>query len=180
MRQVCQKCALDDAVSWVPLGPGIFEYTCTNSRRHRDGMPHVWQGSAYETLTASPEAEGPAAELGMLDDLPQCVSPGEGWVEYGIVEDRYAKLNPQAFEALRQQYGHRVLGPVVNPRHTASVYIARVLAMLRDREILAMNYGKATGEWSYNGTISYWAKPPPGPPKSQKLTYAEYKTSHQA
>jgi hypothetical protein len=49
--------------------------------------------------------------------------------------------------------------------------------MLRDREILAFDYGKATGEWSYNGTISYWAKPPPGPPKSQRLTYAAYKAS---
>jgi hypothetical protein len=177
MRQVCQLCALDDFVSAVPLGPEAFQYTCTYSKKHPTGKPHTWEGTAEEPFKNSPESEGPAADLGMLEALPACIHEGEAWVEYGVVEHRYAKLNPDAFEELRQRYGHRVLGPTISPHHTASAYIARVLGMLRDRGVLAFYYAKATGEWSYNGSISYWAKPPPGPPHSQRLTYEAYRAS---
>ena len=110
----------------------------------------------------------------MFEDLATCVHEGEAWVEYGVVEDRYAKLNPEAFESLRERYGHRLLGPEKNPRYTASVYIATVLSILRDRGVLALQTGRATGEWDYNGTISYWARPPPGPLAPKVLAYADY------
>jgi hypothetical protein len=173
-KQFCQLCALDDDVSWTPIGPGIFEYTCSAEKRHKSGQPHRWLSSGDGVVMgALAESEGPAAELGMLDDLPQCVIEGEGWVEYGVVEHRYAKLNPEAFEELRARYGHRILGPTVSPHHTASTYIARVLGMLRDRGVLAFDYAKATGQWSYNGSISYWAKLPP-PPLTKRTTYEEF------
>jgi len=174
MRQVCPLCVLDDYVTRIPLGDGAFEYTCSYSRRHRSGQSFTWIGTALERLSDAPDVEGPAQELGMLDHLPACLNDGEPWVEYGIVEDRYAKLNPEAFEELRRRYGHRLLGPRITS-HTMSAYIARVLKMLSDRNVVALDWGKATGGWSYNEVVSYWAKPPPGPPKSQRLSYEVYR-----
>jgi hypothetical protein len=174
MRQVCPLCALDDEVTAVPLGPGVFEYNCGNKRGHPSRAAYRWTGSDPGVgENFSDEVTGPAAELGMLDDLRACLKAEEGWVEYGIVEDRYAKLNPEAFDQLRERYGHRILGPQRTGRHTASVYIARVLAMLRDRDMIAFSYGPATGPWSYNGSISYWARLP-APVANKRITYAEY------
>jgi len=174
MLQVCPVCVSDDDVTAVPLGPGIFEFTCNYSKGHPTRLPYRWNGTDPAIgETYSDDAVGPAAELGMLDDLPACLQVGEGWVEYGIVEDRYAKMNPAAFDELRDRYGHRILGPQRSGRHTASVYIARVLAMLRDRGLVAFSYGPATGPWSYNGSISYWGRLP-APPAGRRMTYAEY------
>ena len=115
-------CVFDDFVTRVPLRDGTFECTCSYSRRHKSGQPFTWIGTAQERLADAPDVEGPAQELGMLDDLPACLNDGEPWVEYGVVEDRYAELNPEAFEELRQR---RLLGKamarekLLNVRETA-------------------------------------------------------------
>jgi hypothetical protein len=48
---------------------------------------------------ASAEAgySGIAAELGVYDDVFLCLSPGEPWLEHGIVEHRYKELCPTAY-----------------------------------------------------------------------------------
>ncbi len=46
--------------------------------------------------------------------------------------------------------------------------------MLEAKDELQVMFGKAMGEWAYNGIISYWAKPPK-PSEAKPLTYEQYR-----
>lgn len=176
MSQICPLCAIDDYVIATPLGPGFFEYECRRTEKHPDGRPWVWRGATGGTFP-SPAGEGPIPIADVRQALLECVHEGDPWVEYGIVEARYAEAAEQDFEILREEYGHRNLGPKLSPNFTVSAYLGRALGDLRESGQLAHRTGKATGIWAYNGTISYWAKPPPGPPESSTLTFASYSSS---
>ena len=102
----------------------------------------------------------------------ECVRENEPWVEYGIIEKRYEETAPEDFKTLLEEYGHR-RGPRKSPHFTVSAYLARALGDLREAGLVAHMTGKATGEWKENGTISYWAKPPPGPSREQTVHCGE-------
>ena len=170
-RQVCPLCGSDDAIEVETLAPGAWRYTCGNERRHGARGPWSWIGREV----SSPEedvVEGKAAELGLYDDLPRCLVAGEPFVEYGIVEYRYSKLRPSTYKRLIDDYGHTRQGP---KKYTASAFIASALSRLADLSELTFFVGPATGYWSYNSTISYWALAP-GPEESARLTYQEFAT----
>ena len=118
------------------------------------------------------QPEGKAAALGLYEDLLHCLMPGEAFVEYGVVEHRYESLRPEVFQRLVEDYSHTRLGR--NKPFTASVFIALVLRRLAERGEVLQTVGQATGPWSHNEVISYWALPP-GPEDPQaRLTFAEY------
>jgi hypothetical protein len=56
---------------------------------------------------------------------------------------------------------------------SVSAFIAGALGKLAREGILAFHGDRATGFWSYNGGIGYWALPPP-PPTNQLFTWAEF------
>ena len=62
---------------------------------------------------ASAEAgySGIAAELGVYDDVFLCLSPGEPWLEHGIVEHRDKELCPTAYRKMIDRWGHVIQGP---------------------------------------------------------------------
>lgn len=173
MSQICPICAIDDFVTTTPLGPGFFEFVCSRAERHPSGQPWVWQGVSGGSPLAL-EGQGPVPITDVREALLECVYAGDPWIEYGIVEQRYAETAAQDFEILREEYGHRILGPKKSPNFTVSAYLGRALGDLRETGHLAHMTGKATGVWSYNGSISYWAKPPPGPSKAQRISFSDY------
>lgn len=50
MILVCPLCADADDVERTPLGPGIWSYTCSRSRKHPSSMPYAWEGTAREAI----------------------------------------------------------------------------------------------------------------------------------
>lgn len=172
MRQVCPLCADDEFVTSVPLGPGIFDYVCTATHLRTNGA-FEWQGTAEAALGSDEAHEGLAVELEMKQQLLACLVAGEPWMEYGVIESRYAESNPADFARLLDVFGHRILGPVRNPRFTASAYISMILGQLRGQGDLVSFTAKATGPWAYNGTLQYWAKVP-GAPKSEVTTFVDW------
>ena len=171
MRQVCPMCANDD-VQMISLGPGLSQFTCNRAKKHLNGESYVWQGTSEGPLSES-QGAGPIPISDVREALLSCLKPGEPWLEYGIVEERYRTTATQDFEILREEYGHRILGPPSTSQFTASAYLARALGDLREFGQVAHLTGKATGPWAYNSTISYWAVPPPGPLQTDRLTYAD-------
>lgn len=168
-RQVCPLCARDDLISVDTIGPGLWQYTCTNGR-HPDGSSR-WQSSVTDRLD-EPAAEGKAADLGLYEDLPRCLVPGEAFVEYGIVEHRYRDLRPDVYEQLVRDYSHTRIER--NKPYTASVFIASALGWLKDHGEVLHRIGPATGYWSYNGAISHWALPPGPGDSSEMFTWEDF------
>jgi hypothetical protein len=167
-RQVCPMCGDDDDVVAFPKGVGQdWVYTCT-AKRH--ASPYQW---AVKVEERGDGREGITAELGLYDDLPRCVVPGEPWVEHGVVEHRYKLLRPDIyFDELLPRYGH-VADDWGRKPYTVSAFIAKTLGQLHREGAFAWQEEKATGFWKYNGRISYWAVPP-APPVDQRLTWASF------
>lgn len=162
-------------VTMVDLGAGLTEYRCSAPVH---ATHYVWTRlrTRFAPLPAdSSEGSGLAAELGMYETLPELIAGDEPWIEYGILERRFREEHPGAFAAVLDRYPHREHG---HHGYTASMYIAMILGALRDRgSVMSMGKpGPATGYWSYNGSVHYWARPP-GPPTDDMLTYAEWAQS---
>jgi hypothetical protein len=165
-RPICALCGYDDYVQSAHLGDGLWEHRCS-------GPQHVDARTWQETVGGSVDElalEGLAQEWGLYDDLPRCLVPGEPMVEYGVVEHRYKELNPACYRALVARYSHTSLGP---KNYTASSFIAGALGRLLKRGELEAIFATATGYWSYNGTISYWALPGSSP-ESTPLTWEAF------
>lgn len=171
--QVCPFCADADAVSRIPIGDGLWRYTCSYVRKHVQPAPYSWDGSDDERLAEDSGGTGLAEELGLYDDLLCCLVAGEPWIEYGIVEHRLGQLQPKTYAELLERYGHTRQGP---KKYTASAFVASSLGWMREHGMVEWQEGPATGYWSYNSVVSYWALPP-APPSSQRLTYLEYAKS---
>lgn len=171
MRQVCPICGTDDDVRSVDLPSGETVYTCSRDRKHSPD-PYSWTYDDAGTVRGYPQ-EGLAPDLNLFEGISKCFHDGDGWLEYGIIEERFRELNPESFETLRRIYGHTILdGP---RKYSMSTYIARhVLSKLETLGELAWFQGKPTGVWrTHNTDISYWARTP-SPPRDQVKTYAEY------
>lgn len=166
IRQVCPLCSRDDSINIEPIGPGLWRYTCSNTR-HPNGV-YSWESTATDRVE-KPAAEGKAAQLGLYDDLPRCLVPNEPFVEYGIVEYRYSVLRRDVYQQLIRDYSHTRIER--NKPYTASVFIASALGWLADHEETLYRVGPATGHWAYNERISYWALPAGG---SAMLTWEEF------
>jgi len=97
---------------------------------------------------ASAEAgySGIAAELGVYDDVFLCLSPGEPWLEHGIVEHRYKELCPTAYKQMIDRWGHVIQGP---RRYSVTAFLTRTWARLAADGVLAAQLGPATGVYQH-------------------------------
>jgi hypothetical protein len=155
--QPCPRCVAQEFVQIENLGPSIWRYTCTRScKRHAD--PYSWIGTTPDGPPDVELTDNKADDLDVPNDLLKCFAHSEPFLEYGVVEYRYATMgNPAVYKRLVDDYGHTALGP---KQYTASAFIAGTLGRMEKDGILAYMYDKATGYWSYNGGISYWALRP--------------------
>jgi hypothetical protein len=167
---VCPLCGHDDEVVREPVAPGIWRYTCTGGRSHSD--PIVWERDAVGAEL--PQWGGITAELGLYDDLPFCLTAREPFVEYGIVEHRYAELRPEVFRQLVERYGRTRIAPA---SFTATSFIALALWRLVEVGLIVQHPGQATGHWTYNGTMYYYALPQEQH-DDRMLSWKEYAAAH--
>ena len=67
------------------------------SRRRSRVSPLVCVGEAKprHRISSKTRGGGIGAKLGVYDDLSLCLSPGEPWLEHGIVEHRYKSCAPR-------------------------------------------------------------------------------------
>ncbi|MGK5170488.1 hypothetical protein [Geodermatophilus sp. CPCC 205761] len=168
VREVCPFHA-DDDVRGVPTGygDGSLAFACTRRGHPLEG-PHTWL--RVPAVEAGPSGSGLAAELGLATELPAAVKAFAGrWVEYGLVERAYAARRPTDFAHLVSRFGHTAL---VDKRNTASAFLAGYLATLAKRGDILYHDGPATGRWSYNSKISWWAVAPRPQWDDDRLSWA--------
>jgi hypothetical protein len=123
-------------------------------------------------VSAEAGYSGIAAELGVYDDVFLCLSPGEPWLEHGIVEHRYKELCPTAYRQMIDRWGHVIQGP---RRYSVTAFLTRTWARLAADGLLAAQLGPATGVYQHtrNTTILYWALPPVPAPQRIR-TWADF------
>jgi hypothetical protein len=174
MRQVCQTCTdADEYVTWEIEGPGLFRYTCSGPSHGAD--PYWWLSTGRSPLDGAGH-EGLSTELGIYDDLLRCFDPAEPYIEYGIVEYRYATANPVPYQRLVWTYDHvqaaRDAGRSID--YSASAFIGGALGRLFHRDALVTRVeGKATGFWSYNDRLHGWALRP-GPDNNHVYSWQAF------
>src|SRR5206468_10303487 len=84
--------------------------------------------------SAEASLRGIAAELGVYDDVFLCRSPGEAWLEHGIVEHRYKELRPTAYREMINRWGHVIQGP---RRYSVTAFLTRRWSQLAIDGVLA-------------------------------------------
>jgi hypothetical protein len=168
-RQICPICQVDESIFTETIGPSLWRYTCTRScRQHAE--PYSWLGSTRDAPFDEELGYNKAEELGLPNDLLTCLQHGEPFVEYGVVEYRYATVaNPEVYKQLVEDYGHTALGP---KKYTASAFIASTLGRMLREDLVAYKPGRATGFWSYNSDISFWSLQPLS--HSRPMTFATF------
>lgn len=183
MMEVCPLCGDDydvapDAVPSGDAGVGLRPFRCSHRSHGPDG--YVWLAAplGLSGKGSSGGAElGLAEELGLYEILPALLVADEPWVEYGIVERRLREAEPEVFAELVERYGH--IETHGSKTYTASAFIARTLGDLtrppRGSRVARCGTGPATGFWSYNERVFYWALPP-GPSSKTQLTFADWAT----
>jgi hypothetical protein len=170
---VREDVAMPDAM-WIACSAG-----CGGDMKLQAGNPprYVCQECASVqpgafTVEADGSAEdGIIADLGLYEDLLQCIRPREPWLEYGVIEYRYRLAFPHNFKELVRERGHRRF-PVGNK--TASKLIGQALGILADRDVLVKHVGGAgTGFWHYNDP-SHWYARHPRPDLSNLITWTGF------
>ncbi len=154
-RQVCPLCGLDDpdVVTWEPEGPGLWRYVCANPR-HVD--PYTWLTTGKDPLARNGD-DHLSEELGLYGDLLRCLHSESRFVEYGVVEYRYATANNSTYRYLVNMFNHTSLQDHL--QYSASAFIGAALGrMYRDGRLVRV-LGPATGYWKYNDSLHAWALP---------------------
>jgi hypothetical protein len=174
-RQVCPLCATDDDVTMDNVDVDVWEFVCSGPSH---AEPFQWKPRTSAPASTPPRRAQPerrqesrAAELGVFGDLLACVHAGE-WVEYGVVEYRYALRTPDAYSELVDEFGHRSIAP---SEFTVSAFLARALGQLAEEDKLQLRKEPGTGYWSYLRRVSYWAVP--GAPPADVLTWEAFATA---
>jgi hypothetical protein len=131
---------------------------------------HEWVLAAPIAIADSNGRSGLLEEFGVYQALVETLRPDDPFVEYAVVEHRFADANPRLYADLVGRYGHTALGP---RRFTVSSLLAGALSLLVRDGGVARDSGPATGRWSYNGQVSYWALPPASEaPSTSWVNYA--------
>lgn len=160
-HQVCPICAFDDDVETL-LAADEWVMTCRNQKHPLFEWRPKDQGAkpgSYRT--------GVGEELGVYDDLLACVC--DGFAEYGVIEHRYSKRVPEAYQFLVTRYGHTAKAP---SHYTASAFLGGALGQLWREALVEGVWGPATGYWSYNGRVGSYA--PSGTPEDSHILSWEH------
>src|SRR3712207_8320509 len=78
-------------------------------------------------ISSKTRGGGIGAKLGVYDDVFLCLSPGEPWLEHGIVEHRYKELCPAAYLEMIDRWGHVSQGP---RRYSVTAFLTRAWSQL--------------------------------------------------
>jgi hypothetical protein len=173
MSRTCPRCFSADEVTQQRGVDGLWTFTCDYRSKHEERQQYVWD--------ASNDPDGREEDVRRsltpyLDPLHACLIAGEPFVEYGVVEWRLRSGAPALFSELVAEHGHRRLNPIPSDK-TTSAYLAQALGLLAADGKLVRLYGTATGAWSYNGTVTYWALAP-GPAATSRLSWKTYAVEH--
>ncbi|MDX6287613.1 MAG: hypothetical protein QOG53_3098 [Frankiales bacterium] len=161
----------DEGIHGKPTGDeGALEYLCARTTGHPTAGPYRWV--TYPPRPDLGAISGLAAELGLDVELPAALKQYAGrWVEYGVVEHAYASRQPDEFASLVKRYGHTAIAA---KKYTASAYLARTLGELSRFGSVLYHTGPATGRWSYNTWVSWWAlSPEPAWDNPHRLSWAD-------
>ncbi len=169
MSRTCPKCFTADEVTQRKSIDGLWTFTCDYRSEHEDAAAHVWDASNEDSPV---EGDVRQSLSPYLSPLRACLTPDEPYVEYGIVEWRFRALAPRLFSDLVAEHGHTQLNPIPSKK-SSSAYLAQALGLLAADGELVRVYGPATGAWSYNGQVTYWAVPP-GPPTTSRLSWKAF------
>ena len=175
----CPDCFMaDDVTSDVDYMTHEWVFTC-HGNKHGD-IPFIWRKTPPADQSGKQYRDGYFAELGVYDVLLKCIKPDDPWVEYGIVEDRFRRLDPDLYAKLVGEFSHSARhwkrgGPDLNPVRiqTVSMRLSRALGVLRSEGLISFMNASATGYWDYLDNVSHWA-PVPAPLADQMLTWATY------
>ncbi|HEY0467030.1 MAG TPA: hypothetical protein VGC79_22665 [Polyangiaceae bacterium] len=163
-RQLCPICAFDDAVETFRVDDD-WVMTCSDESH----PPFEWRPTVHAAVTGTFRS-GVGVELGVYDDLLECVGPG--FTEYGIIEHRFAERSPAAYRTLVDRYGHRAISPT---KYSASSFLGGALGQLWREELLGGEMAKASGYWSYLSKVGWYA-PAGTAPDAARLTWATFAT----
>lgn len=153
--QVCPFHAHEDVKGVPGDQPGAYVFTCT-AKGHPAGGEFSWP--SYPDPPAGLLGSGLTGELGLGTVLPALVATFPGtWIEYGVLEQAYATTHPEDFALLVETYGHTA---IAKKKYSVSAFIARALGDLARAGAVLYHDGPATGRWSYNSNISWWAVTP--------------------
>jgi hypothetical protein len=156
MIGTCKFCATDeytdfDSASGVALcnGPGH-----TGERMWEPESERPTASSARSDR--NDRSDSIAAELGLYDDLLDCLRLGE-WAETGVVEHRYGTAHPSKYQSMIDRWGHCAQGP---RRYSVTTYIGSTLGTLCRGATVTHRSGAATGFFQYNPVIGFWTLQP--------------------
>lgn len=166
MFVTCPRCFTADDVSYQRLPDKMVQYACCGA--HDGAGEHLWTASRNAATWTPDGNDGVTDEL--LDPLARCVLPDEPFVEYGVVEYRFRLEYPDLFAAHVRDRGHVMIAP--GQATASSVRFAATLGRLARSGELVSVYGPATGAWSYNSEVTYWARPPATP--GAHLSWVDY------
>lgn len=169
MITTCPRCSRADDVTYQRLQGRTLVYTCSDDH---DGLgAHTWVRAGDESDLYQEAIDGVTDDL--LEPLAACLRPHEPFVEYGVVEYRFRQSHPELFAHHVRERGHVLLAE--SPYTATSVRFGVALSRLARSGELVSRYGAATGAWSDNGQITYWAAPPaaPGEPLTWEMFCAE-------
>lgn len=164
--QTCPICFRADDVRWSRLPEQSISYVCDDP--HGGAGPNSWTAVTGSREPTEAATAGVTAEL--LEPLLRCVREGDPFVEYGVVEYRLRTGFPALFHAHVADRGHSILGH--RQATASSVRFAATLGRPADQGALLKTWGPATGAWSRNERVTYWARPPA--PVGPQLTWADF------
>lgn len=166
MIVTCPRCFRADDVSYQRLPDHMLVYVCSGA--HGGDGPHTWTRSTKGLVAEDAAPEGVTDEL--MEPLLRCLIPSEPFVEYGVVEYRFRGRFPDLFRAHVFDRGHVLTGKTVATASSVRFGVA-LYRLIRTGEVLS-RHGPATGAWSYNGQVTYWAIPPE--PGDEPISWASY------
>jgi hypothetical protein len=147
-HQVCPFCAVDDDVQLLHIGDEWI-FTCSNAGHPR----YEWRPTvAARRLTYR---SGIGEELGVYDALLAIV--GDEWLEYGVIEHLFSAVCRKEYDFLVQRYGHTAIAEG-DLKYSASAFLGGALGQLYREGLVVSEFGPATGYWSYNGQVGWYAE----------------------
>lgn len=167
-RQVCQLCGYDDdVVEFVDdEDPDQVVLMCEGPSCGR----YTWRPTKRPSARDQTQRTGIGEQLGVYDDLLVCVGDSREWLEYGIIEHRYKQLNPAAYAAMVQRWGHTAKA---RTKYSASSFLGSCLAQLGREGLIAYRRAPTTGYWSYLSAAGH-AAALPAPAADEGLSWAEF------
>lgn len=153
MMALCVWCGTDE---FADLDPATGVAVCHGPGHPTERMWEPKEEAKKRASRANPLSDGIAAQLGLYDDLPKCLNPGE-WAETGVVEHRYGAEHPREYRWMVDRWGHVAQGP---RKYSVTSFIGSTLGALSRATNVTYRQGRGSGFFDYNPTIGLWTLEP--------------------